>query len=1343
MEKTLNQARWAGFLGAALLLVTPGAFPASSLTISTTPLGSGAGISVKPNMLFILDDSGSMASDYTPDYVNDSVCPSNVAAPGSTYSCELGDVLYNAPGFNSQYYNPAIRYLPPKDASGTEWTNASTSATKVNPFLSSTTKDLTSTYLNRYWCQNSSDDPTGATAANCRQNTTLPATGYSYPDGTYTNAKTKSNGNPYYYTLSGQPSWCSNKALTTCQSKRTSTFKYPKLAAAASTTGVAAYRTFYVLQAGNTSGSKTIDISYNGSVIASFSKSYSTNSKNNRNDLADQVVASINGGGTFTATLLVSDTSTGGSACGDSNTGKCAQVKVTAPGGATSTSNTDYNGKNFNLSQPTGIDFKDGTATFGTTGVNYLAAASGVAVGRVDIVPATTSYPKGSARADCAGATCNYAEELQNFANWYSFYRTRMQMMKTAISRSYASLSDTAPSSGYRVGLTFISSGASSAEISSSGDSACWTTNKALQLPIADFNVAQKTAFYTNLFAVATCSWTPLRGALSRAGQVYAGVSTLTGASDPDPVQYSCQQNFTFLSTDGYWNSDIEDSSYGPKDTSGNDVGDQDGSATSYQKDAQAKSNTLADVALYYYSTDLRPAMTDDVPVSAKDQISKQHMVTFTMGLGVDGALTYSSDYESGGSADYTAIGQGTKDWGDPIANSTDARIDDLWHAAVNGRGKYFSAADPVQVVSSLEESLLGMTAMTGSSAAAATSNLEPVAGDNYAYVASYVTQTWEGNIEARVIDLATGELGTTAVWSAQALLDAKAARTLYGFDSAIAGTDKKFSLTWANAQAKGWDGSVSGKDYFNPVQVPQCATISNCPGATKANLFSYLMGGADSTSNGSYRARAHVLGDIVSTQPVYVKKPSFGYTDSGYDTFKTSTRKAMVYVGANDGFLHAFDANSGEEDWAFMPSAVLPNLHDLASTSYAHRYLVDGVLTVGDVLVGSTWKTVLVGGLNSGGNAYYALDVTDPTAPIALWEFSDGRMGNSFGNPLITKLPTGATSSSGANIAGKWVAIVTSGYNNGGTAFADHNGEGIVYVLDAYTGVEYFRIYTCTTQASAATCSGSSASPAGLAKINGWVATPTTDNTTLYVYGGDLDGNLWRFDIAGKSAFKVAEVGEPITVKPELASVEDNKVVFFGTGLFLQGTDKNDASRRSVYAIKDDLAAASALTSVKTSGALVQQTLSLKSGSTTQRTVAAPATVDWAVKSGWFVELLEDGERVNIDPKIQLGTLIVASNVPDTGSSNACTSGGHAWINLLDIKTGSFVVNEQSNVGHTAGYKVSNALVVGVNVIKLPNGKLVVIATTSDNKHPIQEAPVSSANLPMKRVSWRELISE
>lgn len=1348
---------------------------AGNLSISNVPLGTGSGISVKPNLVFILDDSGSMNSEFMPDYVDDSRCPDR-NNDGSLDSCVVGDPPFSAAGFNTIYYNPAIRYRPPKNADGTDWTNASKTTPLKEPFSTSTSTQTLTSYQNTAWCKNSGDTPTGAPATdtNCAYYELNSAfSDYPrYPNGTYKYRKTY-NGPPVYYVMNGAPTWCTSSALTSCQSKHDGSHTYPKFSASASVTGVAAYRTVVIKKAGAgtvtfacyNDNSDMTDGCQGTNVLSSSIVVTGGDSAGNRNQLADALVAQIGGG--FVATLLTYDTSSGSDKC-SSNDARCPKIKIEAPGGSASTTNTNYNNKYFNLQEPnSNVDFVYANGLL-SGGVDYQAAAGAVTFTKYQITSGNT-YTKGTARDDCSGSTCTYDEELQNFANWYSFYRRRLAMTKTAVSRAFSSVSDTSPGAGFRVGLMTISGGAGSAEISSAGDTTCWTNNVQKEVNVSDFVQTHKNTFYTNLFGIQSCSYTPLRAALARAGQMYAGVDVNNGYSIfTDPVQYSCQQNFAFMSTDGYWNTDIESSSFGPKKTDrSTNVDNQDGTTSTYkdgstvvspQVDRLNKSNTLADVAFYYYNTDLRSTMTDDVPKSSKDQASYQHMVTFTMGLGVDGKFVYDKNYEYGGSGDYNAVLQGTKDWPDPIANSAEERIDDLWHAAVNGRGKYFSAKDPDQVAASLTDALVGVSAMTGSGAAAATSNLEPIAGDNFAYVASFVTQTWEGNIEARTIDLTTGVLASTADWSAQAILDGQAAaatipsgasgpgsRKLYTYNSAATGTDKKMLLTWTNVQAKQWDGTDATKDYFNPVQLSQCPIVAtNCPGATRQNLFNYLMGGADTTTNLSYRHRAHVLGDIVSSQPVYVKKPPFSYSDANYDTYKTtSTRKGMVYVGANDGFMHAFDATTGNEDWAFAPATLIPQLNQLASSNYTHRYYVDGTIAAGDVPVGSVWKSILIGGLNSGGKAYYALDVTDPASPLVLWEFTDPRLGYTFGNPMITKLPAGATSAGGADISGKWVALLTSGYNNGGTSFSSHNGQGVLYVLDAYTGTEYFRIYTCTNQSDDTTCAGTSSSPSGLARINAWSNDPTRDNTSLYVYGGDLEGNLWRFDLATKSAFKVADVAEPITVKPELAEISGNRVVFFGTGLFLQASDKSDATRRTIYAIKDNPAATTALTNVKTSGDLVEQVMSELSGDSSLRTVTSPVAVNWASKSGWFVTLLENRERVNVDPKIQLGTLVVASNVPDATAASACTTGGHAWLNYLDITTGSYVINSQSNPQGIIGKRIANALAVGVNVVKLPNGKLITITTTSDNQHPVSETPVGSANLPVKRISWRELITD
>jgi len=202
----------------------------------------------------------------------------------------------------------------------------------------------------------------------------------------------------------------------------------------------------------------------------------------------------------------------------------------------------------------------------------------------------------------------------------------------------------------------------------------------------------------------------------------------------------------------------------------------------------------LADVAKYYYDTDLRTTTlgncaggtstdfpsgnpdvcTNNVFVGGNDNNIKQHMTTFTMGLGAEGTLTYTSDYLTATSGDYFSLANGLNsvNWPDPQTSNTSSqvqeRIDDLWHAAVNGQGIYFSARDPDQIIAGFNTALSSIKAKLGSAAAAATSTLNPVAGNNFAYVASYTTVKWIGNLEARSIDTTTGVVTESATWCAE-----------------------------------------------------------------------------------------------------------------------------------------------------------------------------------------------------------------------------------------------------------------------------------------------------------------------------------------------------------------------------------------------------------------------------------------------------------------------------------------------------------------------------------------------------------------------------------------------
>jgi type IV pilus assembly protein PilY1 len=323
---------------------------------------------------------------------------------------------------------------------------------------------------------------------------------------------------------------------------------------------------------------------------------------------------------------------------------------------------------------------------------------------RVDIDPNNNIYPKAAGRFDCAGATCTYAEEMTNFANWYAYYRTRMQMMKSAAGRAFVPIDDT-----YRVGFITINPQSPVAA--------------SRYLRIQNYDATHKGNWYTKFYQQAPSGGTPLREALSRVGRLYAGRFDGINSGIPsadDPMEVSCQPNFAILSTDGYWTT---------VGSSGNKV---DGTAMTQQDDANVGPYSLrsdgvydgkppsatvglADTALYYYQNDLRPAgstnaasvdvSANNVPTTQNDFAAHQHMTTFTLGLGLDGTLTYRNDYQTAGSGDFLAIKQGTLNWPNPVANAPQA-LDDLWHAAVNGRGVFFSASNPQELANSLTDTL-------------------------------------------------------------------------------------------------------------------------------------------------------------------------------------------------------------------------------------------------------------------------------------------------------------------------------------------------------------------------------------------------------------------------------------------------------------------------------------------------------------------------------------------------------------------------------------------------------------------------------------------------------------
>lgn len=977
-------------------------------------------------------------------------------------------------------------------------------------------------------------------------------------------------------------------------------------------------------------------------------------------------------------------------------------------------------------------------------------------------------------------------------------------------------------------------------------------------------------------------------------------------------------------------------------------------------------SNSLADVAQYYYKTDLRPAGTTGfnglnvssniVPSSANDptegdKANWQHMTTFTMGLGVSGQITYNKGYKDKpafGSTYMTSPGinpvtgvsspAGTPlepfqlircqdgfnaplgdpnlclNWPVPAAAQPSA-VDDLWHAAVNGRGQYFSAADPDAVLTGLQQALLAINAQAGSGTGATTSTQDPIPGNDLTFRAGFRTVEWTGDIRAQQLYTGTDLSleGTTLagiVWSAQDKLDGQVGslcdnRTIHLLR--MGATNNLTPFTWNSRACDGFGaptGSAStgldaseqaylgsaGPTYaatfpmnswsqFLDMSDGTSASVDQRALAQGANLVNFLRGqrGMEDFLQGSstklFRKRIHVLGDIVGSQPRFVRPPNAQFTDLGYALFKAKSgivdRPTMLYAGANDGMLHAFnvgssvsDPNGGKELWAMVPSAVLPNLYRLGDAGYAesHTYFVDSTASTGDVydkhkIVPDTcggatdplvardcWKTLLVGGLGAGGRGYYAMDVTNPAIPKALWEFkwsdtcydvsnpathsADCHLGLTLGAPLITKL-----------VDGTWVVLVSSGMNNINSPVKAGDGQGYLYVLDAITGKILQKIGTGVGSAASSTASlsgtltlnGSTAvsgsgtafsselvqgqtiivngqsrvvqtigddtsltvsmafsgsgpftgtsvtgtGPADFAYINAYVENYIQNNTAERVYGGDRLGNVWRIDLmrltdpddptSAEVHYDVVKLAtlldpsgnpQPVSTTPQMMNIglAKTRMVYVATGRYLGESDLSDTQVQTIYGLGENLTLRSDSAGYISNGHTVlpttpltlrqqlnQVVLSTVSGDPYTRQAASPVCSAAAGAAGigcvgWYVDLPTAGERVNLDMRLVLGSLIVPSNVTNL---SACDTGGNSWLNVFDAATGGEVPGSP----YKAGKYMPGAVTVGISLIRTQSGRIMSILTKSDDTQQVSEVQTQQGAPQGRRSGWRDLL--
>ncbi len=773
-----------------------------------------------------------------------------------------------------------------------------------------------------------------------------------------------------------------------------------------------------------------------------------------------------------------------------------------------------------------------------------------------------------------------YTAEMQNFANWFTYYRKRRLMLGAAMGEVLENLT------GLRLGV--VAFNARSTPTMYDADATAPALNRLA---------------VTGKFYVAEGNG----GTPTHATMAYIRNQFDTNTNI---IQYACQRNSSFIITDGFAN----DGAVAPPAYSQSTYG----SGAPYQTTA---GSSLADKALAYFTLRLRastsPLPAGKVPlgnqtVANPDPNINLHLTTYALTLGAKGTL-----WPTAVDPFVTA-----PTWPTPVSN-TPPMIDDLWHATINGRGQMYGAADATETANAIRSGLLDILSQTGAQGGVAVSTVNLQRGDSKAYFGTYNPAGWTGDLTANSINKSTGEVSTTATWSAGSLLLAR---------------------DWTSRVIASYDGS-SGVG-FTVASVGSTVNPSSTWGVT-TEVMDYLRG--DRTNeNTKFRGRASLIGAVINSEPVVAR-------DDG-----------VAYVASGEGMLHAIDTltEPGKELWAFVPRAVLPDIGQTTGRGYAFKTQLDGSPVIGKT--GASSK-LLVAGMGAAGRSYYAIDVSSPRglteaqlASKVKWEFpamgdasTQAKVGQTLGRPLVVRLSGGGYS-----------VLVTSGYNN------TTDGKGRLWMLNPSTGAVIWEFTTAD---------GSLGAESGLAHVSPFVE---ADGSVRYVYGGDLLGNVWKFDLVTKPAAptKVAVLKDalgnlqPVTAAPELLWYASKRIVLIGTGRLLDISDFGSSRVQSFYAIADGATLANARS------ALVKQTYVKGADTLTSN------PVDWGTQRGWFIDL-PAGEQENTRPVIARGAVAFVTNV--AGSSDCSAS---SYLYVVDVLSGkkydgaSFVGTTISATANSSG---------------------------------------------------------
>ena len=920
-----------------------------------------------------------------------------------------------------------------------------------------------------------------------------------------------------------------------------------------------------------------------------------------------------------------------------------------------------------------------------------------------------------------------------NVANWFAYYHTRILMAKTGLTLAFSGLDK-----NYRFGFASIN-GRNTADIPPPQYQFSTSTNSNNKLaevqPFGDGSSGtQKSNFWTWMTNITPNGSTPLRGALKAVGEYYK-TDQPWETSATDSSKYTCRPSYVILTTDGFWN--------GGDPSVGNVDGTQQDKITSpsdYQYQpiapyADDQSNTLADVAMKYWVTDLRSDINNEVPATPSDPAYWQHMTTFTMGLGftptgiTPSSLTYPEIFGWARTGTKPA-GVTSISWPQPASNSIN-NIADLLHAAINGHGDFFSAKNPTDFVSGIKSALAQIQDRKGAGNAITLSGSSTTASADsvYRFIGSYYTGQWTGSITAETWNDTTQLY--TQQWTANSVFPAAGNRNIWtvngASDTMSTQSPVEFKLGANDALPAMSSSQAQGLDYY--VSGAKQAT-------TRAAMLNYLRG---DNSDTTLRQRKAMLGDVVSSTPVYVAAPDKTLFvnatfpgASSYGAFVTAqtNRTPLVYVAANDGMLHAFrvkqgltnnilDPNkpAGQEIFAYMPAGVLSQpansgggISNLANPQYGvvdgvtgaqavpHQYYNDGRITTQNVYMNGAWKTILIGTTGRGpAKSIYAMDITNPanfesaadSAKNILWERSAGDAGACTGNitsgcsdyigqmtgaPVIGQVKEGASN--------KWVVFIGNGYNS-------TINKPALLEFDLATGSLNVRATT-------------GASNDGLAEP-GLAQPDSKTGISTQAYAGDLNGNVWKFDLTsstgtGTNIFQAKDAkGTPQPITSLISLDYDGSAdslstwAYFGTGRYLSDADVTSSQVQTWYGLRvstdyQKTPLPSVVTSSSTRSDLAQRTI-LKDDSagnsnllraTSPEEFDANGDSDMKGKAGWYMDLsTQTGERIINRTQFIGGLALVTTMIPKV--SDPCNTVPSGAVMLVNPFTGG---NFTSDIG-------------------------------------------------------------